>query len=40
MGTKEQLLALPGTPQEEAWLRERLETLSANEEVILTAFLQ
>ncbi len=40
MDTKEKLLALPGTPQEEAWLRERLETLSANEEIVLTAVLQ
>ncbi len=40
MDMMEQLLALPGTPEEEAWLRERLETLSAREGIILTAALQ
>jgi len=40
MNMKEQLLSLPGTPQEEAWLLERMETLSANERIVLTAALQ
>jgi len=40
MDMLEQLLALPGTPQEETWLRERLETLSVNEGIVLTAVIQ
>jgi len=40
MDILEQLLALPGTPQEEAWLRERLETLTASEGIVLTAALR
>ena len=31
---------LPGTPQEQAWLRERLETLSVRESYALTAALE
>ena len=31
------LAELPGTPQEQAWLRERLGTMSVKEGIILTA---
>lgn len=37
MAEYEKLLHLPGTPQEEAWLRERMETLSVKESFILAA---
>lgn len=33
----DRLLELPGTPQEQAWLRERLETLSVRESYVLAA---
>jgi len=36
----QKLQTLPGTPQEEAWLRNRLETLSVKEGIVLTAVLQ
>lgn len=36
---KDDLRYLPGTPQEQAWLRERLEALSAREETVLAAAL-
>lgn len=39
MGNFDQLLKLPGTPQEQAWLRERLETLSVRESCVLAAAL-
>ena len=35
--TFKDLPALPGTPQEQAWLKERLETLSVREEHVLAA---
>lgn len=34
-----ELLELPGTPQEQAWLEERLETLSVREKYVLAAVL-
>jgi len=37
MDRMEQLRALPGTRQEEAWLRERMETLSVREGIVLDA---
>lgn len=37
MGEFDRLLELPGTPQEQAWLKERLETLSVRERYALTA---
>jgi len=37
MNTMEHLMALPGTVQEEAWLRERLETLSVRESYAFAA---
>ena len=37
--TFKDLPALPGTPQEQAWLKERLETLSVREEHVLAAAL-
>lgn len=37
MGAFDQLLELPGTPQERAWLEERLETLSVRESHVLAA---
>ncbi len=40
MNAFKHLAMLPGPPDEQAWLKERLETLSAHEEVILTAVLQ
>ena len=33
----EYLTALPGTVQEQAWVRERLDTLSVREGIALTA---
>lgn len=37
---KDDLRTLPGTPEEQAWLRERLETLSVQESYALAAALQ
>ena len=37
MGEFDHLLELPGTPQERAWLEERLETLSVRESYVLAA---
>lgn len=34
-----ELLELPGAPQEQAWLEERLETLSVREKYVLAAVL-
>lgn len=39
MGDFEELMQLPGTPQEKIWLEERMETLSAKESIVLSAAL-